>query len=73
MESQIRNTSIHSSRALFLLIGCCLLFSTHASAQVGNAAKIRMQEMDKRELQLRDIAKGNRKEPDPKRKPSWNR
>jgi hypothetical protein len=55
---------VHFSMALLILLGCLVILSTPASAQVGNAAKIRMQEMDQRELQLRDPPKGKRKEPD---------
>jgi len=52
------------SRSLLLLIECCLLLSVPTSAQVGNAAKVRMQEVDRRELQLSDLARGNHKETD---------
>ena len=48
----------------FLLIGFLLICSPLASAQPGTGAKVQMQEMDKRELQLRDMAKGKRSEPD---------
>jgi len=50
------------------LIGCWLLLWVPASAQgVGSAAKVRMQEMDKRELQLSDLGRGNHRETDPRR------
>jgi hypothetical protein len=53
-----------------LLIGCWLFLSVAALAQgVGNAAKVRMQEMDRRELQLSDVSRGKRREADPR----WER
>jgi len=67
MASHIVKVPVRLRASLLLLIGCWLLLSVHASAQVGNAAKIRMQEMDKRELQLRDVGRGNHKETDLKR------
>jgi len=51
-----------------LLIGCWLFLSVAALAQgVGNAAKVRMQEMDRRELQLSDVSRGKHMEADPRR------
>jgi len=68
MASHNVKVHVQLSRSLLLLIGCWLLLSVPASAQgVGNAAKVRMQEMDKRELQLSDLAKGNHRETDPRR------
>lgn len=68
MASHIVKVHVQLSRSPLLLIGCWLLLSVPASAQgVGNAAKVRKQEMDKRELQLSDLAKGNHRETDPKR------
>lgn len=55
------------SSPLLLLIGCRLLLTVNASAQVNNGAKVRMQEMDKRELQLSDVRRGNSTEADPRR------
>jgi hypothetical protein len=66
MASHIVKVYSQLGRSLWLMIGCWLLLSVPASAQVGNAAKVRMQEMDKRELQLSDVARGNRKETDPR-------
>ena len=66
MASHIVKLHVRLSKSL--LIGGWLLLSVSASAQgVGNAAKVRMQEMDKRDLQLSDLAKGNHRETDPKR------
>lgn len=62
MEIRV-SLSIQLSSAL----ACLILLPTSTSAQVGSAAKIRMQEMDKRELQLSDLSKGNHKEPDSRR------
>lgn len=68
MASHIVKVHVQLSSSLLLLIGCWLLLSVPASAQgVGSAAKVRMQEMDKRELQLSDLAKGNHRETDPRR------
>lgn len=68
MVSHIGKVYVQLSRSLLLLIGCWLLLSVPASAQgVGSGAKVRMQEMDKRELQLSDVSRGNHKETDPRR------
>jgi hypothetical protein len=67
METRIGSLNIQLSSAVALTIACLILLSTSASGQVGNAAKVRMQEMDKRELELSDLSKGNHKEVDPKR------
>jgi hypothetical protein len=67
MEIRIDILNIQLSPAIALTIACLILLSTSASGQVGNGAKVQMQEMDKRELQLRDLSKGNPKETDPKR------
>ena len=53
--------------AVSLSIGTLLFLPVLASAQVGNGAKVQMQEMTKRELQLSDLSKGNNKEADPQR------
>ncbi len=66
MASRIVKVPVRMGASILLLIGSWLLLSVHAPAQVGNAAKIRMQEMDKRELQLRDVGRGNHKETDSK-------
>ena len=67
METRIGSLNIQLSSAVALAIACLILLPTSASGQVGNAAKVQMQEMDKRELQLSDLAKGSRRETDPKR------
>ena len=67
MGTRIGALNIQLGSAVVLTIVCLILLRTSASAQVGNAAKIQRQEMDKRELQLSDLSRGNRKETDPKR------
>ena len=69
METRIGtlNIQLSSTVILTLTIACLILLTTSASGQVGNASKVQRQEMDKRELQLSDLSKGNHKENDPKR------
>jgi hypothetical protein len=67
METPISNLNVRLSSAVVLTVASLILLGTSASAQVGNGAKVQMQEMTKRELQLSELAKGNRKEADPKR------
>ncbi len=67
METRIGSLNVQLSSAIAGAIACLILLPTSASGQVGNAAKVQMQEMDKRELQLSDLSKGNQKETDPKR------
>jgi hypothetical protein len=67
METRIGTLNIQLSGAVVLTIACLILLGTSASAQVGNASKVQRQEMDKRELQLSDLGRGNHKETDPKR------
>jgi hypothetical protein len=67
MQTRISTLNIQLSGATVLTIACFFLSATSASAQVGNGAKVQMQEMSKRELQLSDLSKGNHKETDPKR------
>lgn len=67
MEARVVTLNVQLSSAVALTIACLMLLPSSASAQVGNAAKVQMQEMDKRELQLSDLSKGNHKETDPKR------
>lgn len=51
-----------------LLLGSWLFLSQAALAQgVGRDAKARMQEMDRRELQLSDVSRANHRETDPRR------
>lgn len=67
MASQIVEVHVWG-RALLLLIGCWVLLSVPASAQVGgNAAKVHRQEMDRRELQLSNLGRDSRRPNDPKR------
>ena len=67
MASHIVKVHVQLSRSLLLLIGCWLLLSVPASAQVGDAAKIQRQEMDRRELQLSNLGRDSRQPGDPKR------
>jgi hypothetical protein len=58
---------VRRNRRFLLVVGCGLLLFEPALAQgVGNAAKVHLQDMDKRELQLSGIGKGNVRETDPK-------
>ena len=57
----VEQVALALDRLLATLIGASL------GPGVGSAAKVRMQEMDKRELQLSDVARGNHKETDPRR------
>lgn len=67
METRIGTLIIELSGMAVLTAACLMLLPSSASAQVGNGAKVQMQEMTKRELQLSDLSKGNRKETDPNR------
>jgi len=66
MASRVGNLSVIRHRVPFSILVLFFL-SASASAQVGAGAKVQRQEMDKRELQLSDLSKGNNKELDPKR------
>ena len=66
MKSRLGSLSI-ASYAASLTIVTLFFLSTGASAQPGTGAKVQMQEMTKRELQLSDLSKGSNKEADPKR------
>ncbi|MCU1267831.1 MAG: hypothetical protein JWM21_4149 [Acidobacteria bacterium] len=67
MASRVVSLHVRRKRSLLLVVGCGLLLSEPTLAQgVGNAAKVHLQEMDRRELQLSGIGKGNVRETDPK-------
>ena len=66
MEHRIATLTKRLSSATVLTIAC-LIFLPTASAQTASGSKVQMQEMDKRQLQLSDLGKGNRKEADPRR------
>ena len=68
METRIGTLNIQLSSAVVLAIGCLILLPTSASGQnVGDSAKARIQEMDRRELQLSGLGKENQNANDPKR------
>jgi hypothetical protein len=68
METRIGTLNIQLSSAVVLAIGCLILLPTSASGQnVGDPAKARIQEMDRRELQLSGLGKENQNANDPKR------
>ena len=68
MASHIIRVHVQLGKPFLLLIGCWLLLSVPASAQgVGNGAKVRMQEMDKRELQLNNPGGSSRRPSDSRR------
>jgi hypothetical protein len=58
LELQTRQRGRHHHRLLDLCVDLSL-------CQVGNASKVQMQEMNKRELQLSELSKGNPGEPIP--------
>ena len=60
-------TRFQLSSAVAVTIGCLIFVSTSVSAQVGSGSKIQMKEMNKRELQLSDLSKGNPKATDSRR------
>ena len=68
MAGYIVKAQVRFGMPLLLLLGWLLMLSPAASAQPGSNAssKVRMQEMDRRELQLRDMARGKRRDPDPR-------
>ena len=56
------------SRMLMVSIGWAILFSAPIAAQsAGDPARARMQEMDRRQLQLSRVGEDNRRANDPKR------
>ena len=57
METHIRKFMVHSISPLVSSLACLILLPMPASSQNGDAAKVRVQEMDKRELQLRGLGK----------------
>ena len=68
MTSHFNNVLLRLSGSLILLVGCWLLLPAPASAQgLGDPAKVRMQEMDRRELQLNSAGNNNEHANDPKR------
>jgi len=66
METRVGSWNFQLASVLAITIACVFL-STSAHAQVGSGAKVQMQEMDKRELQLSDLSKGNPGRTDPRR------
>ena len=58
METRAGSRNFQLGSAVAVTIGCLIFVST-TYAQVGNGAKVQRQEMDKRELQLSDLSKGN--------------
>jgi hypothetical protein len=68
MTSHIVKVYVRLSWSLIVFATCWLLLSAPASAQgLGDPAKIQMQEMDRRELQLNSPANNNEHANDPKR------
>jgi hypothetical protein len=67
MTAHNLRVSFRLSSPLLLSIGCCLFLTVPASAQLGDGAKVHMQEMAKRELQLSDVRRGSTTEADPRR------
>ncbi len=67
MTKHVVRRHFRLSIPLLLSIGGCLLLTVSGSAQQGDGAKVHMQEMDKRELQLSDVRRGNTPAADPRR------
>jgi hypothetical protein len=59
METQVGGCNFQLGSVVAITIGCVLFLPTSVHAQVGSGAKVQMQEMDKRELQLSELSKGN--------------
>jgi len=59
METRVGSWNFKLGSAVAITIGCLIFVSTSVYAQVGNASKVQMQEMNKRELQLSELSKGN--------------
>ena len=67
METRVGSWNFELGIVVAINIGCVLFLSTSVHAQVGSGAKVQMQEMDKRELQLSELSKGNPARTDPRR------
>src|SRR6185295_702464 len=59
MKTRVGSWNFKLGSVVAITIGCVLFLSTSVHAQVGSGAKVQMQEMTKRELQLSDLSKGN--------------
>lgn len=68
MKTRIGTLNMQPSSAVVLTIGCLMLLPISALGQHGgDSAKARMQEMDRRELQLNGLRGDSQKKNDPKR------
>src|SRR6266705_25620 len=68
MQSHRDKANVRPWSMVIISLGCSIVFSAPAAGQtVGDPAKARMQEMDRRELQLSRGAEDNGRPNDPKR------